>query len=290
MTTERHADFDALSAYVDGEAPEWVDHVEACAECRATTEELRAVVNAVGERVDPPTPAERDRAIAAALDVAAARPAVAGPDRFSERRRPQRRPWALPAVAAVIIGVLGFSGMILSGYRSSENDATTLAGPGLTSDKADSRAESGVAAAAPPAPVGDLGDVPDVATLRSRAQPGIAPGAAVAPQSQFGGGAAGGAAAPSATAGTGGSSVQTPTTTLNQRAAASGVAGLRPCEEQARTRDPSLGAVVSFATARQGQAQAFVLGFAPAPGRAGPVTLLMLAQDGCSELLRATWP
>ena len=32
--TAKHADFDALSAFVDGEAPEWADHVAACPRCR----------------------------------------------------------------------------------------------------------------------------------------------------------------------------------------------------------------------------------------------------------------
>jgi hypothetical protein len=46
--------------------------------------------------------------------------------------------------------------------------------------------------------------------------------------------------------------------------------------------------VTYFATARAGTVPAYVLGFTPAGG--GPVTLLMLAQDGCSELLRSVGP
>ncbi len=82
----------------------------------------------------------------------------------------------------------------------------------------------------------------------------------------------------------------TPTTTLTQRAAPS-VVGTRPCEEQARTREPTLGPVVYFATARQGQVAGFVLGFgAVGSTSTAPVTLLLLAQDGCRELLRAAGP
>jgi len=324
--TEQHADFEALSAYVDGEAPEWADHVEGCTGCRATAAQVRALSNEVGRPVGSPSDAERDAAIAAAVETFPARdgaaelptvvPAPAGPGR--PRLAPERpasgrprtsRPWAMPAVAAVIVGVLGFSGLVLSSYRSSDDETTTLAGPGLQSDKA----ESAVAANAPPVPVGDLGDVPDAATLRARALPGApaassarssdasaTPGAAAA---AGGAGGSGGTATPqgnvtnspntgasgSATATGGTVQVQPPTTTLNQRAIAPPTAGTRPCEERARTRDPRLGEVVYFASARQGQEAAVVLGFATGPAPA-PVTLLLLAQDDCAELLRSTGP
>jgi len=321
--TEQHADFEALSAYVDGEAPEWADHVEGCAGCRATAAQVRALSNEVSLPVGSPSDAERDAAIAAAVesfqasDGAAELPTVAvaaagpgrprlAPERPASGRPRTSRPWAMPAVAAVIVGVLGFSGLVLSSYRSSDDETTTLAGPGLQSDKA----ESAVAANAPPVPVGDLGDVPDAATLRARALPG-APAASSArssdasatPGSATATAGAGGAAAPqgnvtnsgstgasgSATATGGTVQVQPPTTTLNQRAIAPRAAGTRPCEERARTRDPRLGEVVYFASARQGQEAAVVLGFATGPAPA-PVTLLLLAQDDCAELLRSTGP
>ncbi|MDQ3897467.1 MAG: hypothetical protein M3326_09555, partial [Actinomycetota bacterium] len=75
----------------------------------------------------------------------------------------------------------------------------------------------------------------------------------------------------------------------NQPAIAPSVTGTRPCEEQARAREPSLREVVYFATARRGPIPAVVLGFATGPP-SSPVTLLLLAQDGCSELLRAVAP
>jgi len=306
--TSAHPDFEALSAHIDGEAPEWVDHVAACAECRATAAQLRALANAVAAPVAPPIAVERERALAAALGAAEERSAaVAQGDELAARRR-RRQPWALPAVAAVIIAVLGFSGLVLSSYRSPQDETTTLAGPGLQSDKADTRApgaaESGVGAAAPSLPVGDLGDVRDAATLRARAPLGGSFAGAVGSSSSSANSgptpaAPGPATAPSSATNTGNTPpaaatatpAQTPTTTLNQRAAAPNVVGTRPCEEQARTRDATLGPVTYFATARQGQVQAFVLGFSPAPGRAGPsLTLLMLTQDGCAELLRTTVP
>jgi len=299
--TEKHADFEALSAYVDGEAPEWADHVEGCAECRATAARLRAVVNAVSRPVAGPSEADRAAAIAAAVESLSAddgageieRSSVVPPDR--PRLAPERplsgrpgtsRPWALPAVAAVIIGVLGFSGLVLSSYRSSDDGTTTLAGPGLQSDKA----ESAVAANAPTAPPMDLGEVPDAATLRARAPTPVVTGARSSALANSG--AASDAAAQGSatnTGGAGGSAVQPPTTTLNERAIAPPPVGTRPCEERARMRDPNLREVVFFATARQGLKEAFVLSFATGP-TPGPVTLLMLARDDCAELLRTTAP
>ena len=38
-----HPDFEALSAFVDGEAPQWRRHVDACDLCLADVARLRAV-------------------------------------------------------------------------------------------------------------------------------------------------------------------------------------------------------------------------------------------------------
>lgn len=318
MNAVRHADFDALSAYVDGEAPEWADHVEGCPRCRATAAELRALSATVGAPVEPPPAAQRDAAIAAALGVveveagAGAGPAVAAPRRIEQQRLARRRwspgSWALPAVAAVVVALLGLSGVILAANRSTDENATTFAGPAL-----DSKAESSVAGA-PGAPVGDLGDVPDAATLRARAL-GVTPAASSA-------GSARSSASSSATPDSTGSAAPAPavnpaqstaTNTGNTGAAVSnGVSapsggaagaggaiaggsatltapnavGTRPCEERARGREPGLGPVTYFATARRGTVPAYVLGFGSGPN----FTLLMLAQDGCGELLRSVGP
>ncbi|MGI8807455.1 MAG: hypothetical protein ACR2KK_06380 [Acidimicrobiales bacterium] len=291
MTSPVHADFEAISAYVDGEAPEWADHIAACAACRATAARVRKVAAAVGAPEDGPADAVRDRAIAAALGAAsplAGAPHDGDADRHqAERGRFARRrsapAWAMPAVAAVLVGLLGVSGFVLAGSRSSD-ETTTVAGRPLDADaKTDSLAESspsGVAAAAPPVPASDLGDLPDAVTLRARAQVGVSSAGAVVSRDA----ASGGRTAATANGGTG--AVVTPTTTLTQRVAPS-VVGTRPCEEQARTREPTLGPVVYFATARKGPVAGFVLGFAPSTG---PVTLLLLAQDGCAELLRVAGP
>lgn len=283
--TDEHADLEAISAYVDGEAPEWADHVAACAECRASAATLRAVAAAVGAPVDAPSAADRDRAIATALTGVAARGQPVSRRHEAERarfaRRRPARPWAMPAVAAAVVGILGVSGFVVSSYRTPD-ETTTLAGPTAESvAKPDTLAQSGggVGAAAPSLPPGDLGDVPDAATLRARALgPAPAPAATSTGRSNSGAGP---------TAGDAGA--LTPTTTLTERAAPA-VVGTRPCEEQARTREPTLGPVVYFATARQGQVAGFVLGFRAGGTSAAPVTLLLLAQDGCRELLRAAGP
>ena len=286
--TDQHADFEAISAYVDGEAPEWADHVAACVECRASAATVRAVAAGVGAPVEGPSAADRDQAIAAALDSTAGGH-EAERARFA-RRRPSR-PWVMPAAAAVVVGILGISGFVVSSYRTPDQ-TTTLAGPTAdTGAKSNALAESGgsgVAAAAPSAPPADLGDLPDAATLRARAQAAAPPPAASTGRSSSS--ANSGAASPATASGATDSGAMTPTTTLTQRAAPS-VVGTRPCEEQARTREPSLGPVVYYATARQGQVAGYVLGFgAVGSPSTTPVTLLLLAQDGGRELLRAAGP
>jgi hypothetical protein len=315
MSTAKHADLEALSAFVDGEAPEWADHVAGCPVCRATAAELRALSARVAAPADPPPAAQREAAIAAALGAGdellatgdgqrrLATPSVTSSRdqavRVARRREPgrlrrpqaQARPWAMPAVAAVVVALLGLSGVILSANRSTD-EATTFAGPAL-----DSKAESSVAGALN-APVGDLGEVPDAATLRARAallpaassagagvstgrsaSSSAATGDAAVPPSATNSGSTGAAISPlpaTAAGGAGGSSA----------AISPNAVGTRPCEERARSREPGLGPVSYFATARRGNVSAYVLGFATGPN----VTLLMLAQDGCSELLRSVGP
>jgi hypothetical protein len=296
MSSTEHADLDALSAFVDGEAPEWADHVAGCEACRASAAQLGAVAAALRAPVDPPAEASRERAVAAALDAAAFE---AQRERFARRRAP--RPWAMPAAAAVVVALLGLSGVILSSNRSAD-ESTTLAGPAPEAD-------TGVAAAAPNAPPADLGDVTDPAVLRMRAgfftrsmavtegSSSVANSGASATntgdtgaQSSAGASVATGTAVGGTTGsagGAGGAVVAPPTTTLSQRAPTPVPVGTRPCEEQARAREPNLGPVTYFATARRGDVPAYVLGFGT-PSQS--VTLLLLAQNGCGELLRSAGP
>lgn len=236
---------EALSAFVDGDAPEWAAHVGGCAACRSTVAALRAVRAAVGSPVEPPAPQERDRAVAAA---------VAG-------RRPRRGwRWTAPASAAAALLVVIVTAALLSRADPSPDRATTAAPAFDTAPtSAGPLAQSGGGAAATAGGIagGDLGEIPDAATLLSRARPALA--------------------------------AQEGTASTPVNPGTSNLVGTRACEEQARAREPSLGQVVYFATAGRRGMPAFVLGFATGPG-SGPVTLLMLAQDGCVELLRAAGP
>ena len=324
MNAAEHADFEALSAYVDGEAPEWADHVEGCPRCRATAAELRALSSTVAAPVAAPPPAQREAAIAAALGAGAQRLApddgghrLAAPGvttarevarQEAERARFARLrwspgSWAMPAVAAVVLALLGLSGVILSANRSTDEVGTTFAGPAF-----DAKAESAVPGA-PGAPVGDLGDVPDAATLRARAL-GVTTDAggrsaassnagapadalnAASPQvsstntGNTGAAVSAGASTPNAVTGAPAATSAASGGAGGSLAIAPNAVGARPCEERARAREPGLGPVTYFATARRGTVPAFVLGFASGPN----VTLLMLAQDGCGELLRSAGP
>ena len=264
-----HADVEALSAYVDGEAPEWGGHVAGCAQCAATVEALRAVSDAVGAPVEPADPALRELALGAALTPAEAATATVIP----LRRRPLLPArWVVPAVAAMVLVVAGISAVLTVADRSSTRVNATAAGPA-----ADAKSNETLAQAPAPgslgqaAPTTDLGDVADAATLLARARPGLA----AAPRAATSSGAANAATAAPASPG---ATIPAPAVT-----------GTRPCEEQARARQPSLGPVVYFATARRNGVPAVVLGFATGPDPS-QVTLLMLAQDGCAELLRAAGP
>ncbi len=264
-----HADFEALSAYVDGEAPEWAAHVAGCPACAATVDQLRAVSAAVGAPVEPVTAAARDAAVAAALDggrvASEPAPVRARPPAAAQLRPRRRGGWLLGAAAAVVAVVLGAAALLHGTGRSTER--TTIAGPAFesnpTSGARSSAADSGAAIA--PAPAADLGEIPDAATLRARA--GIAVAPKVPPVT------GGAAAAPSQ---------------LGLAPNAAGQ-GSPPCEAQARARQPSLGQIVYFATARRQGVPAVVLGFSNGSDPSG-FTLLLLAQDGCGELLRAVGP
>jgi hypothetical protein len=63
-----HPDFEELSAFVDGEAPQWRDHVGSCPACQVDVDRLRAVVAAVGQPVPPMGAVARERALSLALD------------------------------------------------------------------------------------------------------------------------------------------------------------------------------------------------------------------------------
>jgi hypothetical protein len=293
-TSAEHADWEALSAYVDGEAPEWVAHVAGCPSCAASAEALRAVAGAVAVPVEPAAAEVREAALSAALGGGTAGGNRLIPAPGDSRRVPVGR--LLGAVAAMFLVIAGITA-VLSSSGGSSNRRNTVAGPALEATRpagVGTGAAADSTAAAPPA---DLGDVPDAATLLARARPSLSAGAQG--RAANAGASTNSGAASSAAAGAGGT-VAPPATpgavipgamggASGAAAAAPQVAGTRPCEEQARARQPSLGPVVYFATARSRGAPAVVLGFSTGPDPA-PVTLLLLAQDGCGELFRAVGP
>jgi len=264
--SDRHADLEALSAFVDGEAPEWADHVAGCEACAGSVAALRAVARAVATPVDVPAPMVRERAIAAALAGPGPEPVANGARIRRSSSIPTR--WLVPAVAAMILFLVGGAAVVTIGGRHSTSETATVNAPESSAKFATGPGAAADSSAA--GPVTDLGDVPDAATLAARARPGLT--------SRTASGASGAATAASAAP----SAVAAPVP-------APAVVGTRPCEEQARARQPSLGPVVYFATARRGSVPAVVLGFSTGPDPA-QVTLLMLAQDGCGELLRVAGP
>ena len=221
-----------------------------------------------GGGAEPAARVERRGAVGAGTRPRARRRRPGGPGRG---RRSVPAGWLAAAVAAAVLAAVGLSSL-LSVYGGSPNQATTAAGParestapggGVAGPTADS-------SAAAPAAAADLGDIADPATLVARARPGLpagtTPPAAALPAPTPAGAPLSGSAGPGPLVG-----------------------GTRPCEAQARSRQPSLGAVVYFATASRAGVAAVVLGFSTGPDP-GPVTLLLLARDGCGELLRAAGP
>lgn len=273
-----HADFESLSAFVDGEAPEYGPHVATCASCLATVKVLRGLQASVGVAVEGAGAEQRERHLAAATG----------------RTRPQVRPaarmlklrWLVPvSVAALFAVVLGVASVI--NHSGSSPQATTAAGPSGPSQppsgiegplSADAHAAGpGVPdAGSPVTAAGNLGEIADSTTLldrvrlsllstkeAGRSSPAPAPAPAPSTLSEAAGRPASGAGG----------------------GATSGGAGTRPCEGQARSREPALREVVYFATAtRQGEA-AYVLGFSS--GGAPTPVILLLAQGDCRVLARA---
>src|SRR4051794_305266 len=90
-----HPDTEALSAYFDGEAPEWDEHVRSCAECRRRLDAFGQVRAAIVGPVSTADAERREGAIAGALKA----------DKPPARTRPTRL-LVLGGVAAVAIGAL----------------------------------------------------------------------------------------------------------------------------------------------------------------------------------------
>jgi len=253
-----HPDTEALSAFLDGEAPEVESHVAACGECRRRLDALAHARAAVAAPVPPPDARRKDAAIAAA---------VRGATR-DERPAPPGR-WKVFAVAGAVAAaaVIGVVVTRASTSDKSHNAALGKAGP---------VAKDLVRA-------GDLGDVDDAQALRARIQPGLPAGAAMQGQAQAATPAAPGSGAGAATNGAA-APVQ------RGLRAASGEAPR--CEAAARALQPSGAVLVYEATARWQGTPADVFGFSPpgspatsVPGRPPPTRVYVLARSDCHLLV-----
>jgi hypothetical protein len=277
-----HPDFEALSAYHDGEAPELAGHVGGCDACRAELARLAAVSRAVGAPVEAVSPSAVDRMIGRALAAGApgapgdgrAKPAVVpikgpGPDpaRGPGPSGPSRSRWAVvAAAAAAVVVAVGLAGVLTRTDRSGGGAAQTALAPAATGDQRTAAPPAAGARTSAGSPIegGDLGEVVDGRALVAKVGPEVSgqTSSAVA---------------------------DNPVVAPSGAENAPQEVGTRACELQARSIDPGAGPVVYVARATQAGTPATVLGFAPVGG-SRPLSLFLMAQDGCRLLAQATLP
>ena len=298
MTVDDHPSFEDLSAYHDGEAPEWAAHVTDCPSCRDTVAALASLTAAVAEAGTPSADAGQAgdpvaRAVAAATAEGSGEPASSATpaDAPSPAAGPPARPtplpargrWLVAAVAAAAVIVVA-AGLTVVLRRSNPSDSTTtaagrpqnseLATPETAAGGPPPAADAAAGSAATAVVGGHLGDVPDLATLLAKVGPLLSSGRSAAGE----GGAGTPAAPPVRSSLPGVADVPEPR-----------VVGTRPCEVEGRGDRTDLGNVVYVATASSAGRPAVVLAFAPASG-AGPVTVQMLTTSDCRLVLQATTP
>ena len=285
---DAHPELDALSAFLDGEAPEWATHVAGCGRCQAQLAGLREVAAAVGRPVPPVRPEAVDRAVARALAAAGSEPAeptgpapVPGPSGPLSGRpgpsgplsgRPRRAlvGVASGSIAAVLLVVLAAFAVLGDGGDRQVDTALAPApeampaqapeaGPAPGPEASPDRAGGG--SLSRPVSGGDLGEVGDAGALAARLR-GVVPGTGGAPGAMAASPRAAEADPPSAT-----------------------TAAPARCEAEARATDPGLGPLVYVAEGRRAGRPVTVLGFGPAP-----VTLLVLTADGCGLVFSTEMP
>jgi hypothetical protein len=301
-----HPEFEDLSAFVDGEAPQWGAHVDACPACGADVARLRAVSAAVGRPVPPAAEEVKEQAVSRALDAFPSSPPAAagagGADRgqtdtvrvrrlqpgpsptrspapvAAPPRRAQSRWLALGSVAAVLLAVLVGAAVLRTAGGGNDATQTLASGSADSAEKATApagyEARSSIAddgAGGAGATGADLGPVDDAAQLAAKA------------------GAALGQVPPSGPVPAGAEPPVAALAPARDANLARTAVGTRPCEQQVRVLRPALREVVYFATGTTGGRPVYVLGFATGPDPA-PVTLLAVAQQGCGIVLEAARP
>jgi hypothetical protein len=254
-----HPDTEALSAFLDGEAPEVESHVAACGECRHRLDALGQARAAVAAPVRPPAASQKDAAIAAAVRGASGR---------DERPAPPGR-WKVFAVAGAVAAA-AVIGVVVTRAGTSHKSPTAALGKAGPVSKDLVRA-------------GDLGDVDDAQALRAKIQPGLPAGAAVRGQAQ---------AATPAAPGAGAGAPANRSAATAQRGLSAAAGETPRCEAAARALQPSGAALVYEATARWQGTPADVFGFSPpgsqatsVPGRPTPTRVYVLARSDCHLLV-----
>jgi hypothetical protein len=267
MNMSDHPDFDALSAYHDGEEADLAEHVASCPACAATLETLTGITGAVAAPVTSLGSADVDNMVRHAL---VTQPVEATPDIPRPVHQSNKRGWAMLASAAAAVLVAGGLVGILTRTDHEQTTASrSAAGPATSSSARQLQpplATGDSVAGDSPVEGGDLGEIADGRDLLARVAPTLGSNDSFA-----------GAASPSAASSEAGSVPE------------ARVVGTRACETEARATDPSTGALVYVAEADNVGTPAKVLGFAsPAGGR--PITLFLMAQDGCRLIATATLP
>ncbi|MGH9190783.1 MAG: hypothetical protein ACRD0Q_12290 [Acidimicrobiales bacterium] len=296
-TDTQHPDTEALSALVDGEAPAWSAHVDACLRCRDELAGLRAVRVALGKPVPVP-PGVRESAISAALaaysdesaepslspsvEHAAFRPVPAlrpvPEPRFALRRRWLVAGSVVGSVAAMLALVLVAVPLLRNDDRvarktGADSALRSTARPEL-SDGAGGVQGEGFAGDRPAAQSAapELGEVGGPEELKARLGP-VANAArqGVAPQlAQTEDDASRNRSAPTAADTTAGAP--------------------RACEKAARATVPQpLGTLVYEGIGSSGSIAVVVLAFSTGDAPA-PVNLLVLTREGCRPVFSVQYP
>lgn len=264
MTMSEHADTEGLSAFLDGEAPELAAHLESCEACRQELAHLTAASRAVAAPVPPMEAEVVDAMIDRAVD---ARPGGTVTEMPPGRSRRGGGRWvAMASVAAMVLMAIGLVGVLTRGSGGNNAAADRASRSGTTSEVTGLQAPPGVAGTGDAAVSGELGEISDGSQLATKVAPALANRSALG----------------------GDNPVVSPPSAGGSGPVARAV-GTRACELEARAIDPGVGLVVYVASATQDGAPATVLGFVP-PTSSSPISLFLMARDGCRLLARATVP